>query len=274
MKGFSGIILLLAVTTAHGGTVRGPGRIVGGFPVQLSLVPYQVSLQYQDAHICGGNIPPRFTMSRGLLYNLLFSPKRFNHSAEVGFNCGPLYVRFLEYNGLIHWHFFQQQSAGTYGLPAAYFTVRAGTDLLQTGGEVIKVTKVIQHSQFNRITYDFDFCLLQLATKLTLDGKTKAAIPLPPANLPIPENTAFLVSGWGYTLSSESRSKLRAVVVTTDNQDVCNQKYAYDGGVTGQMVCASDAGKDSCNVRASLKRCDRVEWLLWIYLQGDSGETW
>lgn len=121
------------------------------------------------------------------------------------------------------------------------------------------VTKIIQHEQFNRVTYDFDFALLQLSARIVFDGKTKAVIPLPEANTPIHIGTPFLVTGWGYTLSSASRDKVRGVIVMTTNQEECNHKYIDDGGITDQMVCATDTGKDSCNVRKSLKPCDRFE---------------
>lgn len=32
------------------------GKIVGGFPVDISEVPYQVSLRLSGSHICGGSI--------------------------------------------------------------------------------------------------------------------------------------------------------------------------------------------------------------------------
>lgn len=54
MTGFIGIIVLLAVATAHGERVQIKGRIVGGFPIAQQLVPYQVSLQYYGSHFCGG----------------------------------------------------------------------------------------------------------------------------------------------------------------------------------------------------------------------------
>lgn len=271
MKGLSGIILLLAVTTAHGGPVRGTGRIVGGFEIAQQLVPYQVSLEYQNSHICGGSIPPKFR--RQVAYYIIFfsppkgsiiAPKWVLTATHCTWDARKVIASLLTFS----------TSTGTYGLPSAYFAIRAGSAILQSGGDVIKVAKIIQHSDFDRITYDFDFCLLQLATKIVLDGTTKAPIPLPEADTPIPFNTPLLVSGWGYTLTSQSRNKLRAVVVTTDNHEECDQKYYYDGGVSAQMVCASDVGKDSCNVRTSLKPSDIFEWLHWIYLQGDSGEMW
>lgn len=32
------------------------GKIVGGFPVDISEVPYQISLRLSGSHICGGSI--------------------------------------------------------------------------------------------------------------------------------------------------------------------------------------------------------------------------
>lgn len=134
-----------------------------------------------------------------------------------------------------------------------------GSALLEAGGDVHAVSKIIQHEQFNRGTYDFDYALLQLSARIVLDQKTKAVISLPEADTPIHINTPILVSGWGYTLSSASNEKVRGVIVMTTNQEECHQKYIGDGGITGQMVCACDTGKDSCNVRKPLKPCDLLE---------------
>lgn len=32
------------------------GKIVGGFPIDISEVPYQISLRLSGSHICGGSI--------------------------------------------------------------------------------------------------------------------------------------------------------------------------------------------------------------------------
>lgn len=137
---------------------------------------------------------------------------------------------------------------GTYANVPADLSVRVGSQFLGSGGEVIPVVANINHPDFDRSLYEFDFALLKLATDITLDGVTKAIIPLPPADDPIKDNTAVLVSGWGLTRNAaESNNILRGVIVETMNQNTCNQRYRYDGGVSSDMVCASSPGKDSCN---------------------------
>lgn len=138
---------------------------------------------------------------------------------------------------------------GTYRTPASYFSVRAGSQELERGGEVIKVAVVINHQNFNPYSFDYDFALLKLSNPINLDGKTKAIIPLPSSNQEIADNTATFVTGWGSTQNSkESNKLLRGVVVPTINQSKCNNIYYYDGGVTSRMVCAGSYGKDSCSV--------------------------
>jgi Trypsin len=131
--------------------------------------------------------------------------------------------------------------------------VRIGSRDLGEGGEVITVLTVINHPYFNSYTYDYDFALLRLSRLIVLNGVSKAIIPLPKLNEPIADSTFVLVSGWGSTRSpTESNQVLRGVIISTMNQDKCNQIYRYDGGVTRQMVCAAAAGKDSCNVSSQL----------------------
>lgn len=52
----------------------------------------------------------------------------------------------------------------------------------------------------------------------------------------------------------ESRDRLRAAIVPTVNQEVCNNAYAGFGGVTDRMICAgllNDGGKDACESNIS-----------------------
>lgn len=141
-------------------------------------------------------------------------------------------------------------SKGTHETPVSYLSVRVGSQRLMAGGEIVKVTGIVNHPSYNPYSFDFDFCVLRLAKYVVLDGVTKAIIPLPPLNNVIADNTQVLVSGWGYTKNnSETRDLLRGVFVFTKNQASCNQIYDWYGGVTNQMVCAADKGKDSCSVR-------------------------
>lgn len=128
-----------------------------------------------------------------------------------------------------------------------------GSKDLDHGGEVIQVAEVINHSYFNPYSFDFDFALLKLTSAISLDGTTKAIIPLPRENEPITDGTAVLVTGWGETQSAkESNKELRGVIVATISQAKCDNIYYYDGGVTDRMVCAGTSGKDSCTVRNNL----------------------
>lgn len=134
-------------------------------------------------------------------------------------------------------------------MPVKDFSVRVGSEILEAGGEVIKVSKVINHPSFNAYTFDFDFSILTLARNIVVNGVSKAIIPLPPANQAIADGSQVFVTGWGYTLNpNESINVLRGVVVQTTNQASCNKVYLESGGITANMVCAASPGKDSCNV--------------------------
>jgi hypothetical protein len=114
----------------------------------------------------------------------------------------------------------------------------------------LKVLIVRNHPYFNRYSFDYDFALLQLSKLITFDGVTKAPITLPSATDIISDGASVLVSGWGWTRNvNETNLRLRGVIIPVINQAKCNQIYAFDGGITKQMVCAGSLGKDSCNVR-------------------------
>lgn len=162
-------------------------------------------------------------------------------------------------------------SEGTYGASASVLSVRVGSGVLNEGGEVIPVQAVYNHPNFNSYLLDFDFALLRLKTDIKFDGVTTAAVPLPPADQEIVEDSPVLVSGWGLTKkSSESNKKLRGVVIPTINQAQCNQIYSRDGGVSKQMLCAGSSGRDSCNV-GKFWNSFLTFWLIFSS-QGDSGE--
>lgn len=56
------VLLATIIALAHG--LRREGRIVGGTTIPIGSAPYQVSLQYQGAHTCGGSIiSPTFVLT-------------------------------------------------------------------------------------------------------------------------------------------------------------------------------------------------------------------
>lgn len=112
---------------------------------------------------------------------------------------------------------------------------------------MIQSASIIVHSSYRPNTNNYDFALLRLSRRISLDGKTKAVIRLPASNDVTPDGASALTSGWGQTLrQSESDDELRAVVVAVQNQNKCNNDYR--GFITPQMICAGSPGKDSCFV--------------------------
>jgi hypothetical protein len=104
---------------------------------------------------------------------------------------------------------------------------------------------------YDKATADYDISIVLLVHPVHLDGVTTTAAVLPTEHAPIPEGLKVMTSGWGSTQNADESDRfLRAVEVTTLNQLACAKAYRPQGiRITGQMVCASDKGKDSCFVR-------------------------
>jgi trypsin len=125
-----------------------------------------------------------------------------------------------------------------------------GSSRYASGGEVVKVKRIVQHEKFNYNNIDFDFSLLELETTLKL-GESKRVVALPKQDEVVEDGTLCEVSGWGNTQSfNESNSVLRAAFVPSVNQEDCDEAYADFGGITDRMICAGfkQGGKDACQV--------------------------
>ncbi|KAL9707775.1 hypothetical protein quinque_011293 [Culex quinquefasciatus] len=136
----------------------------------------------------------------------------------------------------------------TDGASVSNLRIRAGSSKHASGGSVISINRIVQHSSYNRNTIDYDYSLLELKSAISL-GSNAAVIPLPAQNETVQDGTLCEVTGWGNTQSvSESRANLRAAYVPAYNQNQCNSAYARYGGVTGRMLCAGyqAGGKDAC----------------------------
>lgn len=136
----------------------------------------------------------------------------------------------------------------TDGASVSNLRIRAGSSKHASGGSVISIKRIVQHSSYNRNTIDYDYSLLELKSAISL-GSNAAVIPLPAQNETVQDGTLCEVTGWGNTQSvSESRANLRAAYVPAYNQNQCNSAYARYGGVTGRMLCAGyqAGGKDAC----------------------------
>lgn len=202
--GFFAITFTLAAT----GTLAVPlvcsssSRIVGGYPANITDIPFQVSLQHDLGHFCGGSI----ISSRWIL---------------TAAHC-----------------------AGSTDRPS--FKVRVGSSLSNEGGQLLTPKRVIAHPQFDHITVDYDFGLLELSEELKLDNLLYT-VELPKQDEPVQDGTCLRVSGWGDTLNaSENGYQLKASNIPVVNQEKCSEAYEHFGVVTPRMICAGyDIGGDN-----------------------------
>ncbi|XP_055642588.1 trypsin-1-like [Toxorhynchites rutilus septentrionalis] len=136
----------------------------------------------------------------------------------------------------------------TDGSSVSSLTVRVGSSKHASGGEVINISRIVQHPQFSYSTIDYDYSLLQLKSDLKLGGNVQK-IALPGQDEPVEDGTLCEVTGWGNTQNAaESRAILRAAYVPAVNQTSCDKAYTIYGGVTDRMICAGyqQGGKDAC----------------------------
>ncbi|XP_034474815.1 trypsin alpha-like [Drosophila innubila] len=120
--------------------------------------------------------------------------------------------------------------------------VRAGTNVHNIGGSVVRVSAISVHDNYNNELLSNDVALLLLRSPLKLGGHVKT-ISLASS---IPKNGAkSIVSGWGHTESEYSPSNLKSVNVNIVSRKKCAR--AYDNvSITVDNICAAAAGKDAC----------------------------
>ncbi|XP_062699408.1 trypsin 5G1-like [Aedes albopictus] len=181
----------------------GVGRVVGGYEVNVTDVPFQVSLQNSYGHFCGGSlVSERWVLTAG--------------------HCASSRDRGLQ--------------------------VRTGSNWHASGGRVYKVKTVHQHPQYNPVTVDYDFSLLELEQAVTFTEGTQS-VQLAKQDEPVQDGACLQVSGWGVTQNpAHSRDVLRATNVPAVSQKECNRSYQGVNYITDRMVCAGykEGGKDAC----------------------------
>lgn len=132
------------------------------------------------------------------------------------------------------------------GRPLAFVDVRVGSTYQKSGGEIIRVTQMIEHDEWDPITINNDIGLLILAATLQY-GPTIQPIPLAANGELISANEVALVSGWG--LLSEngiSPNQLHYVAVPIVDDNLCVKTIGINPNT---MVCAGrfmEGGADSC----------------------------
>ncbi|OGM48897.1 hypothetical protein ABOM_003085 [Aspergillus bombycis] len=135
------------------------------------------------------------------------------------------------------------------GLSANRLRVRAGSNQHSSGGKLVKVAKVTQHSEYDRKTIKNDIAVLKLASSLDF-GSTISAVELPSsADDTPPVGTKCSVTGWGSTSSGGSMpTNLLVAYVDIVDHEKCAKQYVDDREVDDSMICAGAefGGKDAC----------------------------
>ncbi|XP_017773899.1 PREDICTED: trypsin-7-like [Nicrophorus vespilloides] len=135
----------------------------------------------------------------------------------------------------------------TNGSPASTLSVRAGSSIKGSGGQVVQVKAVYQNPKFNNYNIDYDISVLELSEPLNF-GAGAQPVGLPRLNQEVPAGSDSVVSGWGaLTEGGGSPSQLQAVHVGIISQEECKKAYG-DSAITDRMICAgvNGGGKDAC----------------------------
>jgi len=207
-------ILVSAVVHAEPEQISN-GRIIGGSEVSITDFPWQVSLNNERGHFCGGTIIDR---------------RRILTAAHcVNRNRNPDYPRYV-------W-------------------VRVGSTNRVSGGSLRAVQKIIIHEKYDAsISQDHNIAVLVLKYPL-LYTKSIQPIELPQNHYRIPVNTTVYISGWGTQTFGiyDPPDNLHAVSVQVVDQNECakayNTTYVGNQKVTWNMLCAgvpNAGGADSC----------------------------
>ncbi|XP_043063886.1 trypsin beta-like [Drosophila ficusphila] len=136
-------LLLSAINFLSAGRVPQPEeRIIGGIDFEIEDAPWQVSLQIEGEHCCGGSI----------------------YSKDIIITAA--HCRFTE-EGV--------------ELKAEDFQVRVGSSLTSSNGTLIKVKAIKSHEKFKHTTFTNDIAVMRLSESLEFSSKVQP-IPLAERN--------------------------------------------------------------------------------------------
>lgn len=125
-------------------------------------------------------------------------------------------------------------------------TIRYNSLEHNKGGQVVKVTKTIQHPNYNRSMLTNDIALIFSKNPLSLGKVNAQIIRVPRQNKQSVGN--LTVSGWGYTKENDFILSTRLKIVKIPLIDYKKCKERYKNLLTEDMICAGlkDGGKDAC----------------------------
>ncbi|XP_052872166.1 trypsin delta-like [Anopheles cruzii] len=126
------------------------------------------------------------------------------------------------------------------------FEVRAGSTYRNEGGQLIAVSSVHIHTQFDDWTLEWDIAVLKLVSNLQL-GASVQAVNLPPRSFSIADGTVVSVAGWGALYyQGPSTNHLQQVSIPIVSNSRCGLAYQNFAPVLPFHICAGERGRDAC----------------------------
>ncbi|XP_012882786.1 PREDICTED: transmembrane protease serine 2 isoform X1 [Dipodomys ordii] len=189
-------------------SVSRQSRIVGGWAASLEQWPWQVSLQVQGVHVCGGSIitPEWIVTAAHCVEKPLDRPR--------------------------HWTVF----AGILRQSLMFY------------GHGHRVERVISHPSYDPKSKNNDIALFKLQTPLMLSDRVKPVCLPNPGLMLDPEQQCWISGWGATFEKGKTSDMLNAAKVPLIQPSVCNSKLVYDNLITPAMICAGylRGGIDSC----------------------------
>lgn len=127
-------------------------------------------------------------------------------------------------------------------------SIRIGSSYRNSGGQIVRISRIISHPFFNSVNDDYDIAIALLNSTIEYSA-TVQPVKLPEINTQVAENATAVVTGWGTRLrNSYVRSEtLMAAEVTVYSKKSCLQHFP-ENAITATMMCAGveDGSVDSC----------------------------
>lgn len=135
-------------------------------------------------------------------------------------------------------------------MAAGSIRLHAGSNDLQTGGQLRNVTRIVIHEDWDDRTNENDIALLQVTSPFDFEADHISAInyleTVTDYETQAADGELLSVIGWGHTREGATQTErfLRKVTVPVIKAETCNSNYG--GTVLDGMFCAGIGGKDSC----------------------------
>nr|XP_053608597.1 trypsin, alkaline B-like isoform X2 [Plodia interpunctella] len=137
--------------------------------------------------------------------------------------------------------------------------VRLGSSFASSGGQVIPVSALVLHAQYDHNMREHDVAIVKLSSAAVLSSLVATA-RIPGPEYILADNTVVTYIGWGdLWFNGVHAEQLQRVHVDVINQALCAERYAYLRTlpgfqhwpvVTPEMICGgilNTGGKDACH---------------------------